>query len=186
MAPTTESTESPTTSGTGASQDLGQTILEWWSELTGTSQGARRRGSTGERAALKRAHSLEEVVLCLGYHDLVRRTSKIGRVRKDWLALVAGVMAHVDRAGHGSFARQMARPPAKGARAPVSEHRFLRLLRLKERDDRLLGAMRRAVALCDRTADVGKLGLSLYWWNERQRKNWALEYFETAGTSGSR
>jgi CRISPR system Cascade subunit CasB len=151
-------------------------VFRWWSECIGD-----RSAPAGPRAELKRARTIEEVVFVPLFHDLRRRLADTGWRMTDRLALVAGVLAHVRENGGGSpFPSQMA-VPAEGSRnrPRVAPSRFRRILRLGDEDrDELFLQIRRIVALLDGKVNVGDLADSLYWWNERTRKSWALKYYE--------
>jgi CRISPR system Cascade subunit CasB len=122
------------------------------------------------------------------YHRLFRSIQRIGGerdegpapVRRDGLAVVAGVVSHVeDIRGRDSFAVQMARPEVEGGGSKVSELRFRRLLQYRNRDD-LYPALIRIVKLLDGQLDLFSLATAAYWWNDRTRKDWAYEYYSEA------
>jgi CRISPR system Cascade subunit CasB len=73
------------------------------------------------------------------------------------------------------FAEQMATGKADGS-ARVSGLRFRRLLKAKEPDD-LFTAMGRVVALLGSSINLQSLAKSVYFWNDRTRKQWAFDYY---------
>ncbi len=151
-------------------------VLRWWSECIGD-----RAAPAGPRAELRRARTIEEVVFVPLFHDLRRRLMTTGWRMTDRLALVAGVLARVgEHDGASAFPSQMA-VLAEGSRnrPRVTPSRFRRILRLGDEDrDELFLQIRRIVALLNGKVNVGDLADSLYWWNERTRKSWALKYYE--------
>ncbi len=157
-------------------------VFAWWRETISS-----RDAPTGPRAELRRAQTPEEVFLVPLFPDL---RARLAGTRWSWterLALVAGVLAHVeahrdrDESGHPrTFARQMAAPrPGGGAQQPrISPARFRRLLRVADDDlETLFQLVRRAVRLLDGEANVTDLASSLYWWGPDVRKRWALDYY---------
>jgi len=97
------------------------------------------------------------------------------------LGLIAAVLAHVDAddPGLGSLARQMATP--KGDKAQVSDVRFRHLLRLEAHEsDEMLVATARILRQLGGRASVDRLANDLFWWNDRTKRQWALEYYEHA------
>lgn len=145
-----------------------ETLIKWWQELD---------KARGERAALRRCHETAEVVFIPSFHRLRWGLSQF---KPESLAVIAGVIAHVknnDDSAH--IAAQMAKPKTGSDTSRVSELRFRRLLKIKDRDE-LLGAMIRIVRLLDENVNISSLADSIYWWNENVRKDWAYEYYENA------
>jgi CRISPR system Cascade subunit CasB len=151
-------------------------VFRWWKESIGD-----RSAPAGPRAELRRARTIEEVVFVPLFHDLRRRLAATGWRMTDRLALVAGVLAHVrEHDGASVFPSQVA-ASAEGSRnrPRVAPSRFRRILRLGDEDrDELFLQIRRVVALLDGRGNVSDLAESLYWWNERTRKGWALKYYD--------
>ncbi len=134
----------------------------------------------GDRAALRRCASLTEVTFVPTYHRLYRELSKIGRVNVEALALVVVLSAHVKENAHKlSIAKQMAQGKAKGGSARVSGLRFRRLLKCEVRQA-LFPAMVRIIALLGASVNLASLAQSVYWWNDKTRKQWAFDYYSTA------
>lgn len=148
--------------------DARETLLKWWQELD---------NARGERAALRRCHETTEVVFNPAFHRL---RLGLNQFNPESLAVIAGVIAHVkSHDGSTHIAAQMAKSKAGSDSARVSELRFRRLLKIKDRDE-LLGAMIRIVRLLDGNVNIASLANSIYWWNENVRKEWAYKYYETA------
>ncbi len=144
-----------------------QELREWWEALN---------ENRGERAELRRCHSLAEVVFSPAYHQLRRVVEGYGRVDYDGLALVAGLVARIKTYTYGiSVAEQMATGKQDGS-ARVSGLRFRRLLKVKEKEE-LLGVMTRVIALLGGAADIQSLAQGMYFWNDSTRKDWAFQYY---------
>lgn len=142
-------------------------VLEWWKELQ------ERRG---DRAELRRAHALSEIVFTPAYQRLWRRLQGSAWHYADGVALVVGVLAHVTVNDPGEkFAAQLA-APQHGDKPRYSGLRFRRLLQYQEKSE-LLEPMRRAVVQVDRHANVMDLADSLYGWNDYVRRQWAFSYY---------
>lgn len=152
--------------------DESTTILyEWWKGL---------EHDKGERAALRRARNPSEVVFSPACHRLLHQfQQKNYTVYREALAAVAGLAAHVKETVGGSLAEQMASPRSSGGGARVSGLRFRRLLAIDTREE-LYPLMIRVIRLLDGRVNVANLAQSVYWWNEKTRKQWAYDYYKTA------
>ena len=148
-----------------------QAITAWWQSLN---------DNRGDRAELRRCSTLVEVAFTPAYHRLRLAVGKFGAVNADALALVAGLAARVKNDITGNtLAEQMAThkiETSKDGKAKVSGLRFRRLLKIKERED-LFTAMGRVVALLGSAVNLQSLTNSVYFWNDRTRKQWAFEYY---------
>jgi len=144
-------------------------VYNWWQEL---------RERKGNRAELRRAKTLSEVVLTPSYHMLRRRLMSTNWHNREGIASIAGALAHVDYHNDGlSFAALMASPGKTGQSARVSGLRFRRLLQHKNRED-LYAAIIRVIRMLDKRANVEDLAKSLYWWNDKTRREWAFDYYD--------
>ncbi len=147
-------------------------LITWWDALD---------KDRGERARLRRCHTFAEVVFSPAYHRLRQRLEHYGRVDHDGLALVAGLCVRVKTsADSGTITEQMATGKPDGS-ARVSGLRFRRLLKVKDQEE-LFGAMTRVISLVGGMANIQSLAQSVYFWNDRTRKNWAFEYYSKAQT----
>lgn len=148
-----------------------QVLFGWWLALN---------DNRGDRAELRRCSTLAEVAFTPAYHRLRIDLMKFGAVNADSLAMVAGLTAKVKSNLVGnSLAEQMAIPKdssSKDGKAKVSGLRFRRLLKLKEREE-LFTAMGRVIALLGGAVNLQSLADSVYYWNDRTRKQWAFEYY---------
>jgi len=144
-----------------------QALAAWWQALN---------DNRGDRAELRRCATLAEVAFTPAYHRLRLAVGKFGAPHDDSLALVAGLSARVKNdIADSPFAEQLATGKADGS-ARVSGLRFRRLLKAKELDE-LFTAMGRVVALLGSSVNLQSLAKSVYFWNDRTRKQWAFEYY---------
>lgn len=146
-------------------------VYKWWLSL---------KDNKGRRAELRRAKNLDEVIFSPAYHSLYKMLRHTAWQSQMSIALMAGMLAHVDHhVGNVPFPHLMARPGKRGSKAAVSGLRFRRLLQNKTPDD-LYSSLIRIIRLLDRKADIQDLARSLYWWNDRTRREWAFKYYEKA------
>lgn len=155
--------------------------LDWWTEL---------EDKPGDRAVLRRAGTLNEVVFQPGFHVLRHKLKEAGWGNKyysDRLAAIAGILAHVrnaaeERAQPLSLASAMGRPVKDSERSPLSGLRFRRLLQADSVQE-LFRPMIRAVRLLEsHNVNIPVMGLSkdLYWWSDRVKRDWAFAYYDAA------
>lgn len=154
--------------------DISASILRlWWEGL---------EQDRGERAVLKRASNPTEVVFSPAYHRLFGQIQQQGfRVRRESLAAVAGLAAHVkeDIGQELTVAKQMAIPKSQGSGAKVSGLRFRRLLATAQSEE-LYPLLIRVIRLLDGRVNLLDLANSAYWWNEITRRQWAYDYYAAA------
>jgi len=149
-----------------------QDLKMWWASL---------EKNRGDRAKLRRCHTLTEVAFLPVFHRLRLDIEKHGWVDYDSLALVAGLVAKVKTFAQGpGIAEQMATGKQDGS-AQVSGLRFRRLLKVKEKEQ-LYAAMSRVIALLGGTANIQSLAEGVYRWNDGTRKRWAFDYYSKAPT----
>lgn len=148
-------------------------LLNWWKSLD---------ISRGDRAELRRCRSPLNVAFTPAYHRIRGVMAKFGPVKEEDLAIVAGVLSHVKSYNPGSFPVQMASTGSVDKKkSKVSGLRFRRLLKIDRDDpDKLYGSMIRIVHLLDDDVDIPSLANSIYWWNERTKKEWAFAYYDNA------
>jgi len=145
-------------------------LIRWWEGLD---------KDRGKRAILGRSATLAEVVFSPTYHRLRRALMNIGRVDDDRLSLVVGLSARVKSNADGSsIAEQMASGKPDGS-ARLSGLRFRRLLKVKDREEFFI-AMIRIIALLGGTVNLQSLAQSVYFWNDKIRKDWAFDYYSKA------
>ena len=153
---------------------LGDKVFQWWTELVDPGNPTSRR----QRAELRRANTLAEVALTPAYVDLLDRIGEVGGGRPfEQVAAIASVLGEVRReagARHGDFARTMARTVDR--RPAVSELRFRRLLATDEREQ-LAAQLRRVVPMLDAPVPIPDLALSVYYWGDARKRQWAEQYW---------
>lgn len=157
-------------------QDVKEALRTWWEDLDN------RRG---ERAHLRRCPTLANTLNLRGtkrLHDALTELGlHAGKEQEQQVGTVAGLLAHVrsDAPEATSLGRLMAVPVAEEGRPVVSEQRFRRLLRLRDRGD-LYPQMIRIIRLLDGRAPVVALARDLFYWNDRTRHAWARNYYAQA------
>lgn len=146
-------------------------LIEWWAGLD---------HARGDRAALRRCRSTQEVAFVPAFHRLRQNLSRIAPLDAEKLAVVAGILSHVKKNDPSlRFAQQMATPREGSDRARVSGLRFRRLLKVEDHED-LYGAVIRAIRLLDGSLNIASLADGVYWWNEKTKNNWAFDYYDKA------
>lgn len=145
-------------------------FIIWWESLD---------EKRGDRAELRRCATLTEVAFTPAYHRLRQTLCHHGTVYDDGLVLAVGLAARVKSNDmDGTIAEQMASGKTNNS-ARVSGLRFRRLLKIEDKEV-LFPAMGRIIALMDRRANLSSLIQSVYFWNERSRKQWAFDYYSKA------
>lgn len=155
--------------------DSATILCSWWKRL---------EQDRGERAVLRRASSLTEVVFSPAYHHLLDQLQKQEyTVSREAVAAVVGLASHVkeDIGTDKSIAQLMAGSRPSGSGAKVSGLRFRRLLAVTGRDE-LYPLLIRVIRLLDGKVNLVSLANAAYWWNEITRKQWAYDYYATAPT----
>ena len=147
-----------------------QALVAWWLSLD---------DNRGDRSELRRCGTLTEVVFTPAYHRLRQTVCRSGAVHDDGLALVAGLAAKVKiNTIDNKIAEQMATGKSDGS-ARVSGLRFRRLLKVKDQGE-LLIALGRVISLLGGAVNLQSLAQSVYFWNDRTRKQWAFDYYSKA------
>ncbi|CAK0779898.1 CRISPR system Cascade subunit CasB [Azospirillaceae bacterium] len=105
------------------------------------------------------------------------------------VALIAMTLAHVREDDKDksrailAVGRERSDDPESAKMSPL---RFRRLLSCrKENSDDLAREMRRFIALAGKKVNVGDLGVSLYYWNDRTRAEWAFNYYGAGNAAPS-
>lgn len=138
-------------------------ILQWYNEL---------ENDKGGRAELRRAHNPIEVVFLSVYHRLYAKL-EASSPDKEALACVAGLCAHVKENQKDEFAKQM--------EGNISSLRFRKLLAINDRED-LYHMMIRIIRQLGGKVNVADLAKTVYWWNEKTKKELAYEYYANASS----
>ena len=146
-----------------------QHLLNWWQSL---------EDNRGDRAALRRASAIEQVMFNPGFHRLWRKLKDTRWNRAERVALIAVLAARVKyHDPRNTFAAQLGAPLAGRGKAAFSGLRFRRLLQASDSDE-VLQACSRAIAMCDGRVNLASLAESVYWWNDGVRKQWAFDYYD--------
>lgn len=146
-------------------------ILSWWNGL---------KEDSGGRAELRRAHNPTEVVFLPEYHRLYGKCDA-SNINKEALACAAGLCAHVKENREGRIAEQMAERKAGSKNSKISSLRFRKLLAIKDRED-LYQTMIRIIRQLGGIVNVVDLAKTVYWWNEKTKKDLAYAYYANTNT----
>lgn len=148
---------------------VSQVLMDWWEDLD---------KNRGERADLRRCKMPEEVIFVPAYHRLRKALSAYGEINDQALCLVAGILSHIrEHDGSEKFAAQLARKPAGKDSPLMSDLRFRKFLSIRD-PITLFRESIRAVRLLDGIANIPDLARGLYWWTQKTRNQWALDYYE--------
>lgn len=175
---------------------LGKAVLAWWKRIQGLKGDSLsnlvadvpKPGVTGERAELRRADTVADVVFSPAYQrlrlGLVKAASSLdGHVsiknREAEVAAIARVLVRVKLADTTqSLPRRMGEPAEEGGDKPrISELRFKRLLRIDNPTD-LADVLVRLLPLLENRANPLALARDILYWNDNTRKRWANDYFQ--------
>lgn len=179
-----------------------QLVLSWWESLqpdeNDDADKKSRRYPYGrkERAVLRRAEGLEDLLACEAVIRLARDLARLEGKKDEvpsWyyeeVALAAGVMAHVRKnAENGqTLAASLGARQGGADRAVMSELRFRALQRCRDPED-LLRHLRRAVKLVGGNVCVAQLANDIMAWQKELRNAysrgassvrflWAADYY---------
>lgn len=156
-------------------------VLEWWKGLVGDDEKESGKRDRAGSAQLRRCKDMLEVVFIPAYQQLRMRLRDKGvMANEERLPAIAGLLAHI-KPNHERepIARQMACTEESASRPPISESRFRRLLRIKDRDQ-LYQPLVRVIRHLDRRINPLSLARDVYFWDERTRKRWADDYYLAA------
>lgn len=173
----------------------GSFIYDWWRMIAEVHDPSRKEhGDRAGRAMLRRAPDITAVTLCAPYQRLYQKVRTADESawsrehRRDGLAAAIGLLVHVEREEDRPLAAGMSREVAKGERAELSELRFQRLLESPDLDA-LFRALRRALPLMGRSANVMDLVNDVIDWSDPRRrddvkKRWAYSYHWPTASAG--
>lgn len=156
-------------------------LKTWWQSL---------ESERGERAALRRAASLTEVMLNPAFHRLLKKLRWAGygvaESRYSKVAAIAGLAAHVKTETPEALATRMGNPKSGGETAAVSDLRVRRILACDDMEE-LYILLRRALALLGDQGNLSDLAAILWHWSpldEKRpsdpRRRLAYEYYAAA------
>lgn len=139
-------------------------LKTWWQSL---------ETDRGERAALRRAVSLTEVMLSPAFHRLLNSLRRAGYGVADYrypkLAAIAGLAARVKMETSESLATRMGSPKSGGDKAAMSDLRVRRVLACDDVEE-LYTLLRRALALLGGQANLPDLAATLWHWSPMDEK----------------
>lgn len=153
-------------------------LLRWWHAMTSDNVSG---GLRADRAILRRAASVQDVILTPAYQRLFADMSAAHEGRawfeheKDRIAAIVGLAAHLAPAEGLSLPEAMSKRSDGSDRNPVSELRFRRLLDSPD-VDALFAGLRRTLPLIDHRADLALLAEDVFAWGDSVKKRWAYAY----------
>ena len=154
----------------------------WWQSL---------EANRGDRAALRRAASLTEVMLSPAFHRLLNSLRRAGYGVADYrypkLAAIAGLAARVKTETPETLATRMGSPKSGGdKKAAMSDLRVRRVLACDDVEE-LYTLLRRALALLGDQANLADLAATLWHWSPMDekrsndpRRRMAYDYYAVA------
>lgn len=153
-------------------------FLSWWNVLhADTAPGPVR----ADRAALRRADSVDAVVCQPAYQRVFRRLvakhdgTPWTHSEQDRIAALVGLAAHLYERDDTSLPQAMSRRADGAHRNPVSDLRFARLLDSPDLDALFVG-LRRVMPLIEHRADPAQMANDLFGWGDHIKKRWAYAY----------
>lgn len=129
----------------------------------------------GDRASLRRASNLTEIMLSPAFHHLLQELRQasfgISDNRYPKLAAIAGLIARVKEDSTDTFATRMGRPKQAGnKKSAVSDLRVRRILACDDLEE-LYTLLRRALALLDNSANFADLAATIWHWTPMDEKS---------------
>ena len=140
-------------------------LLRWWQSLL---------EDKGARAELRRCHELTEIFMQPAFYRLFNSLKNFGDIFEDGLAVVAGLLSHVKKTIPTiKISAQM----SQGEKPVISDLRFRKLLKIQNHSE-LYPAMIRIIKHLDGTVNIIDLSNSVYFWNDRTKKESAFNYYK--------
>lgn len=158
-------------------------ILEWWESL---------KQNKGNRAELRRCKNLEEIQKASAYQRCYWQLKKYFTPEqqvpsREQMAIIIGLAAHIedddlvkktdqsDNQKNDFFGYQISR----GDKPKLSELRFRRLLRIKDRE-KLYRFLIQVVRMLDKKVNLLDLLSIAYFWGDKAKTSLAYKYYEKA------
>lgn len=141
-------------------------LTAWWRRL---------EDDKGERALLRRAGTLTEVMLSPSFVDLLRTLRNQGYVISNHnyplsrIAAIAGLSARIKALADAGLATRMGTPKTVGSSPTLSELRLRRILACDDIEE-LYMLLRRALAVLDDKADLTDLAATVWNWSPLDEK----------------
>ena len=143
---------------------LGQELRTWWEDL---------KKNNGVRAELRRAKSVEDILLLPSFHYTCLRFKPFFE-EKNWqyrLAMIIGLLSHIQELDSELIAVKMAGKP----KPVVSELRFRRLIQRDRKE--LYHSMIRIIQMLGKKGNIYDLSNSIFYWGDSVKQDWAYSYF---------
>ncbi len=150
--------------------------LDWWNYWSAeTKPGETSR--KGTFAQLKRCKNLEEILFTAAYQNFYRKLKAAGWRDQEGIAALAGCLANIkEKAEKPSLVEHFARLREGSENPLVSEKRFMRVVKIKTHAE-LYPALLRLIHLSGNSAPLPDLIRSVYYWNDKTRREWTFRYF---------
>jgi CRISPR system Cascade subunit CasB len=164
-------------------------ILEWWKNL---------KQNKGDRAELRRCKNLEEIQKASAYQRCYWQLKKYFTQEqqvpsREQMSIIIGLATHIEdndtkyidtdskKEKEYYFAYQMAAPKGKGkdASPKLSELRFRRLLKIKDREN-LYHFLIQVIRMLDKKVNLLNLLSIAYFWGDKAKTSLAYKYYEKA------
>lgn len=157
--------------------NIGAVATKWYGRTLDDEAGnpALRGARRAVRARLRRARTPLDV---MQEPEALRLIGELSGEHPDRVAILAGILAFVEKTDDRKIARVIGRDSLDDDKAIVSETRFRRLLQTP--GDELLDPMRRLVHLTKGKANVYDLSVSVLCWGDGVRKRWIFDYYNVS------
>ena len=148
---------------------LKKTLYKWWLDL---------EDDRGARAHFRRAKNVQDIFMLPYFYSAYNQFSKEHNEVKlnEQLAMVLGLISHVREEENGlRIAERMATLLPNSKQPLFSELRFRRLLQCDRKE--LYVRMIRIIRLLNGKCNLYDIAQSCYYWGDKVKRNWALDYF---------
>jgi CRISPR system Cascade subunit CasB len=158
-------------------------ILEWWDSL---------KKNKGDRAKLRRCKNLQEIQISSAYQrcyrQLIRHFSKEQQLpSREQMATIIGLAAYIENNDSVKKADQddsqindfFGYQISRGDKPRLSELRFRRLLKIKDRE-KLYRLLIQVIRMLERKVNLLDLLSIAYFWGDKTKTNLAYKYYEKA------
>jgi CRISPR system Cascade subunit CasB len=163
--------------------EIGYKVFDWWKDLTGMKTNPdgsfikADSGRTGEKAALRRCKTPEQIMLCKGFHRL-RVSFKENEIENEALAMIAGICSHVRDSNAGiEFPKLLAIPEKEKSTPPLSEARFQKIVTSRSTSEFFTG-LRRAIHIVNNKGNIPSIVKGILLWH-KHKNNPATNVQET-------
>lgn len=163
-------------------EDCSYVVLrEWWENL---------KKNKGDRAALRRAATLTEVIFVPAFHTLLNCLRREDYAVSDYslskLAAIAGLASRVENDSSKSLGDQLGTPKTGDKKPLLSELRMRRILASDDLEE-LYTLLRRAISIAGDTSSLSDLSVTIWHWmpinsknTNDSRRQLALDYYVAA------